>query len=54
MPQSSEGYKLYDLQGNLLIEYDSRALFSEGMCSQKNFYFNDKGEIIVKFEDTKF
>ena len=53
-PQSSEGYKLYDLQGNLLIEYDSRALFSEGMCSQKNFYFNDKGEIIVKFEDTKF
>jgi len=53
-PECSEGYKLYDLQGNVLIEYDSRAVFSEGMCSQKNFYFNDKGEIIVKFEDTQF
>ena len=47
--------KVFDWNGYLLLQYnDSKGVFSEGICSTVNYYFNDKGEIIVKFEDTKF
>jgi len=50
----AEGYKLFDLHGNLLLDYGSHAIFSEKLCGHGNYYFNDKGEVIVIFEDTKF
>lgn len=49
---TDEKRRLYDWNGNLLLEF--YGTFSEGICSQDNYYFNDKGEVIVKFEDTKF
>lgn len=52
--------RLFDWKGNLLLDFYSDGIFSEGLCSASlddgggEFYFNDKGEIIVKFEDTQF
>ena len=47
--------KMYDWEGNLLMECDGSIWFSaEGLCAHGNYYFNTKGEVIVKFEDTKF
>ena len=52
--------RLFDWKGNLLLEFYSDGIFSEGLCSASlddgggEFYFNDKGEIIVQFVDTKF
>ena len=54
------GNKLFDWQGNLLLDFDGSDIFSEGICTTwqnrkaNSFYFNDRGEIIVTFEDTKF
>ena len=58
--QSYEINMLFDWKGNLLLEFDGDGVFSEGICSAyidnigNLFYFNEKGEIIVKFEDTEF
>lgn len=53
------GTKVFDWNGNLLLEYEDRNdgggnYFSDGIGRMKNYYFNLKGEIIVKFEDTQF
>lgn len=47
---------LVDWNGNTLMEFDSDyTTFSDGMFNQgRSCYFNDKGEIIIKFEDTQF
>ena len=55
-------HRLFDWKGNLLLEFNdlNNSVFSEGLCPtyqeyQYNcFYINERGEIIVKFEDTKF
>ena len=47
--------RLIDYDGNILLEFgDCGGTFAEGICTCENFYFNDKGEVIVRFEDTKF
>lgn len=54
--------QLFDWKGNLLLDFNTDHkkvdVFSEDVCSSKgmdkDFYFNDKGEIIVIFEDTLF
>ena len=44
----------------MLLDFEGLDIFSEGLCTSwlerraNQFYFNDKGEIIVKFEDTQF
>lgn len=54
------GSKVFDWSGKLLLDFKGTDIFSEGICTTwldrkaDSFYFNDKGEIIVKFEDTKF
>lgn len=51
---------LFDWKGNLLLLFDGDGIFSEGICSSSfengggEYYFNDKGEIIVQFVDTQF
>ena len=46
---------LFDWNGNLLLVFDGRDVFSNDMCSyDKRCYFNSRGEIIVKFVDTMF
>lgn len=49
--------KVIDWQGNLLMEFE-QGFFTDGVCNGKfgntYCYFNDKGEIIVEFEDTQF
>ena len=58
--EGQDGSSLFNWQGNLLLQFNGSDVFSEGFCSSwldrrsNNFYFNDKGEIIVKFEDTQF
>ena len=55
-------HRLFDWRGNLLLEFNDlgESKFCEGICTSyidnigNNFYFNDRGEIIVKFEDTQF
>lgn len=54
-----DGTKVFDWNGNLLLEYKDQNdgggnYFSEGIGKMKNYYFNLQGEIIVKFEDTRF
>lgn len=59
---SYSDHMVFDWQGNLLLEFNNLndSFFSEGLCSSyidnigNNFYFNEKGEIIVKFEDSQF
>ena len=47
--------QLLDWDGNLLLQFDGESIiFSDGMCAQSNYYFNEQGEVIVMFEDTKF
>lgn len=50
--------RLIDWKGNLLLELsDEYGTFCNGICSRSRgsiYYFNDKGEIIVTFEDTLF
>lgn len=54
--------RLFDWKGNLLLEFNdlNNSVFSEGLCPTYQeykyncFYINERGEIIVKFEDTKF
>lgn len=54
------GSKVFDWHGNMLLDFEGLDIFSEGLCTSwlerraNQFYFNDKGEIIVKFEDTQF
>lgn len=47
---------LVDWNGNILMEFDSDyTTFSDGMFNKgRSCYFNDKGEIVIKFEDTQF
>lgn len=47
---------LIDWNGNTLMEFDSDyTTFNDGMFNQgSSCYFNDKGEIIIRFEDTQF
>lgn len=47
---------LVDWNGNTLMEFDSDyTTFSDGMFNKgSSCYFNDKGEIVIKFEDTQF
>lgn len=58
--QHYETNMLFDWKGNLLLKFDGNGVFSDGICSAyidnigNLFYFNEKGEIIVKFEDTQF
>lgn len=46
--------RLIDYRGNVLLEFTSYDFFEDGLCTASNYYFNDKGEIIVKFVDTQF
>lgn len=47
--------RLYDYKGNVLLEFECGGkTFHEGICHYQNYYFNEDGEIIVRFEDTKF
>jgi hypothetical protein len=47
--------RVYDWDGNMLLEFGNLGgNFSDGLCAINNFYCNVRGEIIVKFEDTKF
>lgn len=48
-------HRLYDYQGHLLLEFEiSGGSFSEGVSCRNGYYFNDKGEILVRFYDTQF
>lgn len=47
--------RIIDWNGNVLLEFEGDTIMEEGICSYKDeYYFNDKGEIIIKFEDTQF
>ena len=50
--------KVIDWNGNCLLELsEDYGIFCNGMCCRNRgslYYFNDKGEIIVTFEDTRF
>ena len=56
----TENGRLIDWNGNILLEfncgYKNAQEFSNGMCKARNYnyYFNDKGEIVVEFKDTQF
>lgn len=56
----SQTNRIIDWNGNLLLEFDGNRAFTEGICAMEpsrengGYYFNEKGEIIVKFEDTIF
>lgn len=49
---------VFDWKGDPLLTFCGwgNDVFSEGMCSnsKSKCYFNEKGEIIVKFVDTQF
>ncbi len=47
---------LFDWKGNPLLTFFKGGNFSEGLCASYGgkYYFNEKGEIIVEFVDTKF
>lgn len=47
--------RIIDWKGNTLLEFGGDAIMSEGVCFIRNeYYFTDRGEIIIMFEDTKF
>lgn len=47
--------RLIDWKGNTLLEFGGDAIMSEGVCFiGSKYYFSDRGEIIVEFEDTQF
>lgn len=47
--------RVYDWDGNMLLEFGNLGgNFSDGRCAINNFYCNTKGEVVVRFEDTKF
>ncbi len=53
------GYALYDYAGNYLLKFETEKDICDGIgChtsyGDDRYYFNLKGEIIAKFEDTKF
>ena len=45
---------VFDWKGNALLSFYSNNVFCEDMCAKDNYYFNDKGEIIIQFVDTQF
>lgn len=55
-----EDGRLIDWNGNVRLFFDcgpgSGQTFCDGICKARNqnYYFNDKGEIIVEFKDTQF
>lgn len=46
--------RLVDWNGNVLLKGYADAPFTDGMCYHSNYYFNEQGEIVIKFEDTQF
>jgi hypothetical protein len=47
--------KLFDYKGNVLLEFNcSGNTFHDGIRQYQNYYFNEQGEVIVRFVDTKF